>query len=742
MKYRLADRQFALLTGLGAVGIACHGGISLLSKSMDSSTPRALSGVLAFLAIYAAAFVAYVLSVRLFASAPSERRYTVLAIALAAAMRLAAILGPPLFEDDIYRYEWDGAVTAHGMNPYRYAPSEVTLPPFDAMRKSNRDPGIAVKEMEELDRRNHIWFAHGMLSEDFARINYPDIATIYPPLAQLAFAATHLLAPRPTLVTTTYKAVFSALDLLAVMLIGATLARLGRKPGFCAIYGLSPLAVHEISGSGHMESLVVLCLAAGLYALVRERRLLALTSVAAAVLAKVYPIVLLPLFARMFARSDRRRWGLGLLVAATCLVLAYLPFVGAGAKLWSGSLKFAAGWEMNSGLFAVVSKVFAALLPDTALDTATIMARGVAGAALLVWISLVLRRSVSTFDDVISAAISIVGAVFLLSPVQNPWYLTWVLPLLCFDLRGSWIVLSGTISLYYVYLWLQMGGAAAAARTAGVTVDLGFAVIIAEYAPFAVLIVLETARHKSFWGLPGEGAETAATGKLRVSVVMPVLNEEFRIGARLREVSVLGFHEVIVVDGGSWDATRMLAASNPNALIVEAPRGRAAQMNEGAKRASGEVILFLHADVSLPADALTHIREVLAYSDTVAGAFRTWTVPDGPGRRPWWSPLLHLADIRSRYSRSPYGDQALFVRREAFLEIGCYPDIPVFEDLELSRRLSRLGRIRMARANVRVSGRRFLKRPLFYMTLVNIFPLLYRFGVPTQWLERLYGVVR
>jgi hypothetical protein len=106
------------------------------------------------------------------------------------------------------------------------------------------------------------------------------------------------------------------------------------------------------------------------------------------------------------------------------------------------------------------------------------------------------------------------------------------------------------------------------------------------------------------------------------------------------------------------------------------------------------------------------------------------------------APLLHLADVRSRYTRLPYGDQALFVRADAFRAAGGFPAQPLMEDLELARRLWRLGRIRTARACVRVSGRRFLARPLFYAALANVFPLLYRAGVRPETLARLWQHVR
>lgn len=224
----------------------------------------------------------------------------------------------------------------------------------------------------------------------------------------------------------------------------------------------------------------------------------------------------------------------------------------------------------------------------------------------------------------------------------------------------------------------------------------------------------------------------------RISVIIPALDEVSCLGDHLAGLGAIGgLHERIVVDGGSRDGTMEVARSFPGVHVIAAPRGRASQMNAGARRASGEVFLFLHADTSLPADATRWIRETLADPAVVAGAFRTWTVTEQ--RRTWLSPLLHLADIRSRYSRLPYGDQAMFVRADAFWRLGGFPELPLMEDLELSRRLRRLGRVRTVPASVRVSGRRFLSRPLYYTLLVNIFPWLYRLGVAPRIMAMLYG---
>lgn len=233
-----------------------------------------------------------------------------------------------------------------------------------------------------------------------------------------------------------------------------------------------------------------------------------------------------------------------------------------------------------------------------------------------------------------------------------------------------------------------------------------------------------------------------ANGKLEVSitVVIPVLDEELRIADRLREVQ--GFADVVVVDGGSKDRTPSLVRAEeklrPGLRLVKGPRGRARQMNLGASLSRREVLLFLHADCSLPPGAQDEIEQALLDPGVVAGAFRTWHFADEGQSAPW----LHVADLRSRYSGLPYGDQALFVRRAVFERLGGFPDQPLMEDLELSRRLRRVGKIVILRSSVRVSGRRFLRHPVRSTLIVNLFPLLYRLGVPPRALARYYEEIR
>lgn len=225
---------------------------------------------------------------------------------------------------------------------------------------------------------------------------------------------------------------------------------------------------------------------------------------------------------------------------------------------------------------------------------------------------------------------------------------------------------------------------------------------------------------------------------MQLSIIIPTLNEEARLSQQLsRLITQFPDAELLVVDGGSSDATLKIAREFTAVKLLQSAKGRAKQMNAGAASASGDILLFLHADVTLPADAWQAIQQRLQSPAIVAGAFRIKTVAEG--RRHWAAPWLFLADFRSRYSGLPYGDQAIFVRRHVFAELGGYANLALFEDLDFSRRLRRRGKIAICNQVVYVSGRRFLARPIYYTFLVNVMPLLFLAGAPTNWLVKLYG---
>jgi rSAM/selenodomain-associated transferase 2/rSAM/selenodomain-associated transferase 1 len=210
-----------------------------------------------------------------------------------------------------------------------------------------------------------------------------------------------------------------------------------------------------------------------------------------------------------------------------------------------------------------------------------------------------------------------------------------------------------------------------------------------------------------------------------VSIIIPTLNEAALIGRTIRSVLRPGV-EVIVADGGSTDGTREIATAS-GALVIEAPSGRGSQLNAGAARARGSVLLFVHADTLLPPDYLHAVDRALADLRVVVGAFRLRI--DRPGL------LLRLVEtgvrLRCALFRLPYGDQALFLRAESFRRLGGFAEIPLMEDVDLVHRAGALGSIRVVPEAVVTSGRRWESAGVLRMTLINLACLAgFRLGIP------------
>ena len=189
--------------------------------------------------------------------------------------------------------------------------------------------------------------------------------------------------------------------------------------------------------------------------------------------------------------------------------------------------------------------------------------------------------------------------------------------------------------------------------------------------------------------------------------MIPVLNEAAGVEERLLALAPLrqSGAEVIVVDGGSTDATAALALDHCDRLLV-APRGRASQMNVGAAAARSDVLLFLHADTRLPDGALGEILEGLLATQRVWGRFDVLI----EGRSCLLPLIAAMMNLRSRLTGVATGDQAMFVRKAAFVQVGGFADIALMEDIALSRALKRLSPPVCLRAKVRTAGRRWDER--------------------------------
>jgi rSAM/selenodomain-associated transferase 2 len=221
-----------------------------------------------------------------------------------------------------------------------------------------------------------------------------------------------------------------------------------------------------------------------------------------------------------------------------------------------------------------------------------------------------------------------------------------------------------------------------------------------------------------------------------LSIIIPVLNEASNIAVALDALAPLRARgaEVIVVDGGSSDDT--VPSATPLAdRVITAPRGRAAQMNAGAKVAIGDVLLFLHADARLPADADRLILDALAQSGRAWGRFDVTIT----GTHPLFPVIAWLMNTRSRLTGITTGDQAMFVTRAAFEAVGGFPPIGLMEDITLARNLKRITLPLCLRERVTTSGRRWESRGVVRTILLMWrLRLAYFFGARPDELARRY----
>ena len=225
---------------------------------------------------------------------------------------------------------------------------------------------------------------------------------------------------------------------------------------------------------------------------------------------------------------------------------------------------------------------------------------------------------------------------------------------------------------------------------------------------------------------------------LSIAVIVPVLNEAEALTDMLPKLVVLPVDELVFVDGGSTDESRQML-TEAGIVWLASERGRAAQMNAGAAMCQSDVLLFLHADSLIDSGHIQAVRQAMKDADMVGGRFDLHIDGDD---QPF--PLIaRLINWRSRISRISTGDQAMFVRRAVFRRLGGFPEQPLMEDVELSKRLKRQGDIACLRKTVTTSGRRWQKQGVIRTVLLMWkLRLLYWLGVSPGKLAQMYRDVR
>ena len=223
----------------------------------------------------------------------------------------------------------------------------------------------------------------------------------------------------------------------------------------------------------------------------------------------------------------------------------------------------------------------------------------------------------------------------------------------------------------------------------------------------------------------------------KISIIIPILNEAKILEKTLSQLQPeLGDHELILVDGGSTDNSIRIAAKYGE--VLTSTRGRAKQLNAGAAAATGDILLFLHADIWLESGALVAVETALS-SDYVGGGFRQKI----DGRNILYRIIEIAGNIRGKYLKVFYGDSGIFLARTVFEKIGGFPDVPILEEMEFSKDLRKFGKTTLIMPHVHLSARRWEARGIIRTTLNNwLITLLYFLKVSPARLAKLYSHIR
>ncbi len=218
-----------------------------------------------------------------------------------------------------------------------------------------------------------------------------------------------------------------------------------------------------------------------------------------------------------------------------------------------------------------------------------------------------------------------------------------------------------------------------------------------------------------------------------ISIIIPTLNEEANIAALAHNLAGAA-SEIIIVDGGSQDGT-VEAAAQHSFKILHSPPGRGIQLNIGATSAGGTILLFLHADTRLPKNFEKPVIAALNNPGCVAGAFRLAIDAPTPALRF----IAFCANLRTAWLQMPYGDQAIFIKKETFIRLGKFAETPIMEDYIFAEKVRKTGKIALLQDQATTSARRWRRLGLLRTTLINQLVVTgYHLNIPLERLARLY----
>lgn len=461
---------WGIMTGL----MMLHIFLAYISSGFAYSRDMVDKPVILFVSIEIIAGILYLLAVRKVSKIPKSAYFLCAAIIVGLLLRLTMFFSTPVLEDDFYRYLWDGAVTANGVSPYAYSPDDVMYSGDGADEMPPVLSGLAEKSMHILKR-----------------INYPHLRTIYPPVAQAAFASAYCVAPFSM---SAWRAILLITEAISLVLIMVILRKLSLPLVYLIIYWWNPLIVKEVFNSGHMDALLIPFLLGSFLSVMYKRFTPAAFLLALAFGVKIWPVLLLPLILRPLFKTPVRLIAPVTVFGLTAAVML-LPVYLAGLGDSSGFVRYSLVWEMNDALYMLFLWIFRFFFRSG--ESAHLMTRGFIVIMLSAWVVFTIRKNVAHDEDFFKRALLVVAALFLLSPTQFPWYYVWILPFLMVYPVLPLLLLTVLLNLYYLRFYFS-------AR--GLVTYFDYGIVWIEFVPVWILIFREWLIGKS-----------TATAKARIS---------------------------------------------------------------------------------------------------------------------------------------------------------------------------------------------------------------------------------
>ena len=449
---------------LGVFSLVLYLFITKISKEFNWGEGYLDRPIISYLAIYFSLSILFFAACYTFLKETENQFNFWTIIILGLLFRISILPAQQIQEDDVYRYLWDGKVFANKINPYKYAPSEVHE--FKELKIQHPEIYYEIydEKMEiELEKLSDLKWKTPKSIKYLERVNHPSVPTIYPPMAQYVFAAVHFIQPDSIFAI---RIAFLIFDLLTLCFIIGILNKLKLNRNFCVIYFWCPLIIKETFNSTHLDIIGISFLCGSIYYLICHRHYLATFFLALGFLGKLYPAILFPLYLKFFFKNSLKQglipWlipfiNLGLFICV--VILGYTPFMGIGLEMLEGLKEYSLYWQSNDSIFACLVFIFKKLLGD--LSTIAVLSNSLPVflskltvvfilIGTLAWILLKGDSLVEEPRKILKHFFILMALVFLLSPIQNPWYLCWIVPFLCFFPSRSWILLTGLVALYYI----------------------------------------------------------------------------------------------------------------------------------------------------------------------------------------------------------------------------------------------------------------------------------------------------